>query len=1131
MLEAASLLEKSNSTDVRLKLPAAPQAESGAVKAWSEPITMWTYSPRAPDINPLFLEKRVYQGSSGRVYPLPVVDAIETEARPKLWQAIHLENEFLRFMILPEIGGRIHIGLDKRTGYDFFYRQNVIKPALVGLAGPWISGGVEFNWPQHHRPATYMPVEWTIEREMDGSVTVWCSDHDPMSHMKGMHGLRLRPGAAILEVRVRLYNRTCDTQTFLWWANMATRVHEQYQSFFPRDVRFAADHAKRAITEYPLCKGKYYGVDYDDRARNGIPKEELPRKFIPNGSYPANDLGWYSNIPVPTSYMIVGSRGDFFGGYDHKVHAGTVAVANHHISPGKKQWTWGNHEFGYAWDRSLTDADGPYVELMSGVYTDNQPDFSFIAPGETKAFSQFWYPISEIGVPDLANCDAALRVERKEKHIVLHIQVTADLPKSTIILRHHGQERARMEANLGVESPSHLNFSASDDGQALEIIIEQAGKRILRYALHEIVPVPEPSVATEPPLPEEIKNTDQLFLTGLHLEQYRHPTRSAEMYWEEALRRDPEDSRSNSALGRFHLHRGEFRRAETFLRAAIRSITRLNPNPYDGESHYNIGLTLFAQARIDEAYEAFYKSTWNAAWRGPGYHRLAEIDCSRCDWDKALDHLERSLKAEAENLNARNLSSMVLHKMGRFEEAKMLLRATRTIDPLDVFSQFLETGTAPVDGRKCLDLAFDLSRAGFLDETLKVLQGKADGINDGTGALLRYLRADTLSRLGRQEESAFEYRQAAMARADYVFPNRLEELQLLERAIQLNPSDPRAPYYLGNLLYDRRRYDDAIALWERSTHLDSTFPTAWRNLGFAYFNVRHDVQAALRAFGRARMYAPNDARILYEQDQLMKRTGASTQSRLSVLQTEKALVDLRDDLSVELVMLYNGEREAAKALSILQSRKFGPWEGGEGLVLGEFIRANVLLARQALARGDSKEAIVKLQAASDPPENLGEGMHLLRNRSVIDYWLGRAFASAGDHASASIHWERAASQRSDFQQMQVQPISEMTYWSALALRELGRRDEAIALFEAIAFYGNKLETTAPKIDYFATSLPAMLLFEDNMVLRNKVLGRFLQAQSLLGLEREEEASKLLHEVLALDQNYAPAQDLNTERKG
>src|SRR5271168_4890924 len=177
----------------RLQLPPAPSTEKGAVKAWEEPVVMRSYMPAAPDRNPLFLEKRVYQGSSGRIYPLPVIDRIDTDPQDREWKAVHLENEFLRIMVLPEIGGRIHVGLDKLNDYDFFYRQNVIKPALVGLAGPWISGGVEFNWPQHHRPATFMPVEVAIEREPDGTIIVWCSDHDPMARMKGMHGLCLHP--------------------------------------------------------------------------------------------------------------------------------------------------------------------------------------------------------------------------------------------------------------------------------------------------------------------------------------------------------------------------------------------------------------------------------------------------------------------------------------------------------------------------------------------------------------------------------------------------------------------------------------------------------------------------------------------------------------------------------------------------------------------------------------------------------------------------------------------------------------------------------------------------------------------------------------------------------------------------
>src|SRR5579862_1457227 len=160
----------------------------------------------------------------------------------------------------------------------------------------------------------------------------------------------------------------------------------------------------------------------------------MPGQFVPDGSYPPNDLGYYANIPVPTSYMIVGSRGDFFGGYDHRRRAGTVAYANHHIAPGKKQWTWGNHEFGYAWDRNLTDNDGPYIEMMAGVYTDNQPDFSFLAPGETKSFSQFWYPIRKIGPPQAANLDAALSMRLNGEVVSIGVCVTKAIPRARILL-------------------------------------------------------------------------------------------------------------------------------------------------------------------------------------------------------------------------------------------------------------------------------------------------------------------------------------------------------------------------------------------------------------------------------------------------------------------------------------------------------------------------------------------------------------------------------------------------------------------------------------------------------------------------------------------------------------------------
>jgi tetratricopeptide (TPR) repeat protein len=946
--------------------------------------------------------------------------------------------------------------------------------------------------------------------------------------MKGMHGVCLRPGRAVLELRVRLYNRTQQTQTFLWWANVATRVHERYRSFFPPDVCFAADHAKRAITEYPLSRSTYYGIDYGSRARHGVPAQEMPSRFIPDGSYPPNDLGWYANIPVPTSYMIVGSRGDFFGGYDYAADAGTVAFADHHVSPGKKQWTWGNHEFGYAWDRNLTDADGPYVELMSGVYTDNQPDFSFLAPGETKTFSQFWYPIAKIGTPDVANLDAAVRVERAEGQLHIHLQSTRALPGSVLRVCAGNRELACWYGDLDPSKPLHHIFDIpSGDGadSDFKITLQQEGAVLLRYAPAEIVPVPEPTVATEPPLPQEVDTTDELFLTGLHLEQYRHPTRSPEPYWREALRRDPGDSRSNHALGRWHLRRGEFAQAEDHLRAAIDRLTARNPNPYDGEPYYNLGLTLLYQGRAAAAYDALYKSTWNAAWRGPAYHRLAEIDCTRNEWPKALEHLDRSLRAEADNLNARNLKTLVLRRLGRSEDAAAVLAETRRLDRLDIFGRWLESGQTPGDGQQRLDLVFDLLRSGLLEEALEILSAAPSPGVDGTAPLLLYAKADVLHRLGREADACEALQQAASADPTYVFPSRLEEMLLLERVIARNPRDARAPYYLGNLLYDRRRYEEAIALWERATALDPSFPTAWRNLGFGYFNVQHDAAHALDAFDHAHRLAPADARILYEQDQLLKRIGEPLKRRLAALEAQASLVARRDDLSLELVLLYDSTGQPQKALEILRSRHFQPWEGGEGLVLSEYVRANILVALDYLRSHTPQRALEYLQAAWNPPHNLAEAKHLLLNLSAIDYWLGETLSCLGDSVAAHQHWQRAAQTRGDFQQMQVQPVSETTYWSALALRRLDREDEARALFEQIRNYAHTLNQQTPKIDYFATSLPALLLFEEDLKKRQTITARFLEAQALLGLGDERAGLTLLADVLALDNSHAAAIDL------
>jgi tetratricopeptide (TPR) repeat protein len=1025
------------------------------VRAWEEAIILPTYPAPAADKNPMFLDKRVYQGSSGKVYPNAFTDRVSDVKEDKTYQAVYLENEYIRLMILPEIGGRIHIGQDKTNGYDFFYRQNVIKPALVGLLGPWISGGVEFNWPQHHRPSTFMPVEHSIEEHDDGSRTVWLSEHEPMNRMKGTVGICLHPGKAIVEAKVRLYNRTPFVQTFLWWANVGIRVHDQYQAFFPPDVTFVADHAKRAVSWYPVARNFYYGVDYT----SGV------------------DISWYKNIPVPTSYMVTKSDYDFFGGYDHLRSAGVVHVANRHIAPGKKLWTWGNAEFGYAWDRELTDTGGPYIELMAGVYTDNQPDFSWLQPYETRSFSQFWYPIQEIGPAKNANRLVAVNLGQNGNTCKVGVCATEPL-LLTVVLTAAAQTVLERRADIAPGKPFVETVEASGSELLLRVL-DAHGNELIRYRPEALIGNELPSPAIEPPPPAEIESNDELYLTGLHLEQYRHATRYAEAYWEEALRRDPQDARCNNAMGLLHLRRGSFAKAEQYFRTAIARLTGRNPNPYDGEPHYNLGLTLKFQGRLDEAYAAFYKAAWSQPWQSAAYYGIATIDCKRGDRASALEHVDFSLRTNADNPKA-------LH-----------LKAVLTLPNRD-----REGASQPFDAQTCLDHAFDYAEAGLLKDAANLIER----FIQQTGAehpMLLYALAHF--------DPKQDLRRASEASPDYCFPARLEEMLILESALEINPDDAKAHYYLGNLMYDKHRRDEAIDHWEQSCRLDPSFSIPWRNLGIAYFNIRGDAARAMDCYEAACAANPNDARLLYEIDQLRKRTGTTPEDRLARLEQRRDLLNQRDDLTAELVTLYNQTGQSAQALEILAGRRFHPWEGGEGLVSGQYVMAHFLLGRECLSNGHPEAALEHLDAARHYPHNLGEGKHPLTPETHLDYYTGVAHAKLGRYDEAAAAWRTAAESRT--------AAGPFAYYRALALRSLDRENDAVKALRELLESAERQINTEVKIDYFATSLPDFLLFEDDLQKRNRIECLFMRGLARLGLHRTAEAATDLSEALRLDRNH------------
>jgi tetratricopeptide (TPR) repeat protein len=1093
---------------------------NSTVKVWEEEVIIPTYGTGNPEKNPIFLEKRVYQGSSGVVYPHPVIEKILDEKTDKTYKAVFIENEYLKIMVLPELGGRVQMAWDKVQQRHFIYYNQVIKPALVGLTGPWISGGIEFNWPQHHRPSTFQPVDYTIEHNNDGSKTIWINEVELMFRTKGMAGFTLYPGKAYLEIKGRLYNRTPFPQTFLWWANPAVKVNDDYQSVFPPDVHAVFDHGKRDVSSFPFATGKYYNVDYS----------------------PGTDISRYKNIPVPTSYMAIQSQYDFMGGYEHDSKAGLLHVADHHFSPGKKQWTWGNGDFGQAWDRNLTDEDGPYIELMTGIFTDNQPDFSWLHPQEEKIFTQYFLPYSKVGMVKNATKEAIVNLETKDGEATIKVYSTAVYKNATIILQNANTTLFKTITDI---SPCQvyeqvIPMQSHDLKDAKVTVTDERGNVLVTYQSKEKIKKEIPIPAQAAKVPQNIATNELLYLNGLHIEQYRHATFSAVYYYEEALRRDDSDIRNNNALGLWYLKRGQFLKAEPYFRKAIQTLTVRNPNPCDGEPFYNLGWCLKMQGRLDEAYDAFYKSTWNDACKHQAFFALASIASSKKNYDEALKFTDQSLVKNWHSHSVRHLQSAILRINNMEDRARRLIEESIAIDPFNYgcrFEHYLllqkinDTDNASLvlnelkklmrdHVHNYIEYALDYAHAGLYEEAIQLLNifaGDKKAVYPMVYYYLGYFYVQLL-----QEEAALRYfKEAGAMSSDYCFPHRIEDIGVLETAMKMNPEDAKAPYYLGNFWYDKRQYNEAIFNWEKAAASDDLFPTVHRNLSLAYHNKTGDATKALEYLEKAFYLNTSDARVLMELDQLYKKMNRPLKERLSILEQYPALVNDRDDLYLEKITLLNLLGKYEKAKELLAARHFHPWEGGEGKVAGQFLVAHTELAKKALFQGKYQTALELLNHTEKYPPNLGEGKLYATQENDINYLQGCAYAGMGLKSNAVTSFKKATVGISEPVQaiFYNDPQPDKIFYQGLAWIRLDAPQKANDIFDRLIQFGNEHIKDKIQIDYFAVSLPDLLVFDQDLNLKNKLHCCYLIGLGYLGLREYKKAKKYFNRVVSADAGH------------
>lgn len=1084
-----------------------PNFACSQARVWEEELTIPTYEIGDPDPVPRFYDGRVYQGAQGRIYPYPISDTLTDDKVDKTYNAVYLENEYVKICVLPEIGGRIFSALDKTNNYDYFYRQHVIKPALIGMLGAWISGGVEWNVPHHHRSRTFMEMDHLLMENPDGSKTLWLGELDRRHRMRFVLGLTLYPGKSYLEATVKIFNRTPFVNSLLYFANPAVSVNENYQVLFPPDNEYVTQHAKREFSEWPISNSNYGGMNYKD-----------------------TDISWWKNLPSPVSFFCWSETSDFFAGYDHGKQAGVAYVGDHHVAPGKKFFTFGCGESGKMWDKMLTDSDGPYLELMAGGYSDNQPDYSWTQPYETKVVKQYWFPIRELEGMKYANLEGALNLTVAEnKTAKIRLNTTSERKNASLYLKEGDKILLGKTIDVSPDRPYQAEITTDETIQEENLTLSlysAEGKKLLEYRPVKRPGAPKPAPVVPPAKPEDIKTNEELYLAGLRLDQFHNAQVDSNPYYEEALRRDPGDSRVNTQLGILYLKRGMFAEAEMKLATAVARLTNNYTRPRDGEAYYYLGLAQKAQGKLEAAYDSFNRAAWSAAWRAPSYYALAELDCLSRNFDKALENIDNAISANTQEPKLWNLKSAILRKLDREEEAAKISEEVAKLDPLDYGSKCermwianARPGSKPreemdalTSGMKdeiqtLIELAVDYGAAGFYGEAI-ALSYRASSINPKPGestAMANYYQAYYWDKIGDAAQSQKFAILAMNTNADYCFPFRLESIEVLQWAIDKFPQDKMAPYYLGNLLFDFQP-EKAVQLWQIAADRGCEYYINYRNLGYACAKEDKDIPKAVGYYEKALQLNSNDSRVYYELDRLYEQKGETAKIRLAVMEKNQKAVETRDETLEREISLFVQAGNYDKAIDYLTTHHFHTWEGG-GNIHSVYVNAYLLRGLERMNRKDYGAALADFEASLLYPDNLEVAKDIHDENGARAYYLiGSVYEAQGDEAKAKEYYKRSV-EISTHQ-------SEVEYFKALAHQKLGETENANKIFDRLISRGERMISNTEETDFFAK------FGERQTPQTRQAIGHYLIGLGNLGKGDAATAKMELEKAIELNPDYA-----------
>jgi len=959
------------------------------VKAWEGSITIPTYG-WAEDINPKLwaLEGSVKFSTTVKgsiVYPYPMQDHLSRTKKDRTYKALFLENEYLKITCLPELGGRLHSVFDKTEGKEMFHLNHVIKPGMIAMRGAFISGGVEWNaGPQVHTVTIVSPVDALVGENADGSAYLEVNNLEKSLRTQWTVRVTLHPGKAYLDERIKLYNPEDAVSPYYFWNCTAFPNRPGTRFIYP--MTLGTDHYGVKFFNWPINEGR--------------------------------DMTWLKNYVTSASVFAVNCVYDFFGAYDVDADRGVVQTADHRVLGGKKAWTWGTWDFGLVSQQSLTDNDGPYIEVQSGPLP-TQSDYGMLAPRQDVSWQEYWYPVHGLGDGfEYATKDIAIQRASEDSTLKLNIIATGRFPGSTCLITRDGRQLLKKTLDLGPENPKVVTLSEAAQSP-VEVTITDSKRQVLASFVTPLpIPkTPEPKPSDLMRKPDEQLTLEEKFLKGRKFDLATNRRRARE-YYEKALAQDEQYSPALRLLAVLDIEAGLYEKAAGRLKAAVKR------DDTDGLSWYFLGVSNLRLGNNDEALLCAYKAIRCIGTDSLGCDLAGRTFMLRGERSKAVKIFRRAVRLNPDDCKAKDHLILSLYAAGRKKQAYKQAEALNAKNPTALIprmvlalrnknqmSRFVRESRAFVgeDQFEMLEAYLVFEEITLVKEAGELLKAACvDAVPDDQQNPMPLYYLAYFASLQKDEAGAKAYLdQAAQLNRDFVFPSRPEEVAVLEYAVEKNPGDAHAHLYLGDLYCHLDRQDDAVRQWSKAVELDSTLSVAFRNLGLYAWSTEEDLSKAEELYRKAIAARPDD-QTLYRDLADILLTDNRRPDAIEVLESMPYEKIRRADIIIILAQMYVDGQQYTDAIDLLESTPyFVNWEG-QTITWNLFHKAHVERGRQRFEKEDFAGALEDFEASLTYPENIGVGRSNRPPEAMAQYWRGKALQALGRIEEARSAWKEGA---------------------------------------------------------------------------------------------------------------------------